>query len=142
MEYVHQLNPDDGATLAPGVSTSFGIAVAGERIHVGMVNKARGTGSKLHQHPNEQFNLVMRGTLMGEINGVEFKAPTGSIIHIPANTPHSIIADPEDEDVIFYVSKDTSAPITHADPIDGKTDGARFESGFEENQEYCINFSE
>ena len=30
MEYVHQLNPDDGATLAPGVSTSFGIAVAGD----------------------------------------------------------------------------------------------------------------
>ena len=63
MEYVHQLNPDEGATLAPGVSTSFGIAVAGERIHVGMVNKARGTGSKLHQHPNEQITQVISGTI-------------------------------------------------------------------------------
>jgi quercetin dioxygenase-like cupin family protein len=130
-KHVHLLNPDDGETLAPGVSTSFGIAVSGERMHVGMVHKARGTGSKLHQHDNEQFNLVMKGTLMGEIDGEAFKCPTGSVVHIPANTPHSIIADPDDEDVIFYVVKDTAAPINQGNPIDGKVDSARYEPGFE-----------
>lgn len=131
MKHVTHLAVDDGETLAPGVSTSRGVAVSGERMHVGLVHKARGTGSKLHRHMNEQFNYVLKGTLMGEIDGEAFRAPAGSVIHIPADTPHSIIADPEDEDVIFYVCKDVAAPINQGIPIDGKADGARYEDGFE-----------
>ena len=34
-----------------------------------------GVQSRMHSHPNEQFNFVLQGTLIGEINGIPFKAP-------------------------------------------------------------------
>lgn len=130
-KYVTNIANADGAVVAPGLSTSFGAAVTGNKMHFGYIHKARGTGSKPHIHKNEQFNYVMQGALMGEIDGAPFRAPPGHVIHIPANTVHSIIADPEeDEDVIFLVCKDTTVGVGEADPADGKRDGARYEEGF------------
>lgn len=129
-KYVTNLEDAEGADVAPGMTTSFGSAVTGARMHVGLIHKARGTGSKLHRHENEQFNFVMRGTLRGEIEGIPFSAPKGHVIHIPAGALHSIIADPDDEDVIFLVCKDTTVGVGDAVPEDGKYDGARYEAGF------------
>lgn len=110
-------------------STSYGSSVTGERMHVGLVHKARGTGSKPHSHPNEQFNFVLRGTLKAYIGGEEYLVPKGCVIHIPANTVHSIVATPE-EDVIFFVCKDTRHTLGNVIPADGKYDGPRYEPGF------------
>jgi quercetin dioxygenase-like cupin family protein len=130
-KHVTNIAEAEGAVVAPGLSTSFGAAVTGEKMHIGYIHKARGTGSKPHIHKNEQFNYVMQGALMGEIAGEPFHAPQGHVIHIPANTVHTIIADPEDnKDVIFIVCKDTTAGVGEADAADGKRDGARYEDGF------------
>ena len=75
--------------------------VEGERIIVGFIYKPKGTVLRSHTHPNEQFNFVVKGTLKGVISGKEFIAPQGSLIFIPANAPHSIVAT-EDEDVISW----------------------------------------
>ncbi|HSF22501.1 MAG TPA: hypothetical protein VLA81_10690, partial [Burkholderiales bacterium] len=48
-----------------GYSTSHGGVVEGERMLVGWIHKERGTGSRMHTHRNEQFNYVVRGTLVG-----------------------------------------------------------------------------
>ena len=47
-----------------GYSTSHGGVVEGARMLFGYIHKPRGTGSRMHSHPNEQFNYVVKGTLM------------------------------------------------------------------------------
>lgn len=82
----------------------------------------------MHTHPNEQFNFVVKGTLKGVINGKEFIAPQGSLIFIPANAPHSIVATKE-EDVIFLALKDLSHSIIGM-AVDGTMSGPHYEPGF------------
>ena len=83
-----------------GYSTSKGGVIEGERMLVGYINKAKGTGSRPHSHPNEQFNYILQGTLDVEIDGQKFLAKAGSVVYVPANMEHSMVALPE-EDVIF-----------------------------------------
>ena len=113
-----------------GYSTSHGGVVEGERILVGYIHKPRGTGSRMHSHLNEQLNYVVRGTLVGSVNGKKVRAPTGTLIYIPANAPHTLVADPKDEDVIFLAIKDLSQGII-GKAIDGTMAGPHYEKGFE-----------
>jgi quercetin dioxygenase-like cupin family protein len=112
-----------------GYSTSHGGVVEGERMLVGWIHKERGTGSRMHTHKNEQFNYVVRGTLVGSVNGKKVKAPAGSLIYIPANAPHTLVADPHDKDVIFIAIKDLSQGII-GKAVDGKMTGPLYRKGF------------
>lgn len=112
-----------------GYSTSHGGVVEGDRMLVGWIHKERGTGSRLHTHKNEQFNYVVRGTLVGSVNGKKIHAPAGTLIYIPANAPHTLVASPEDEDVIFIAIKDLSQGIIGR-AVDGTMAGPHFEKGF------------
>lgn len=128
-QYVYALDKIDQQIVYGEVSKSKGTAASGERMHVGLVHKARGTRSRPHSYPNEQFNFVLQGTLQAEINGKTYLVPKGRVIHIPANKVHSIIATPA-EDVIFYVCKDTRHTLDNVVAADGKYDGPRYEPGF------------
>lgn len=112
-----------------GYSTSHGGVVEGERMLVGWIHKERGTGSRMHTHKNEQFNYVVRGTLVGSVNGKKVRAPAGSLIYIPANAPHTLVADPRDKDVIFIAIKDLSQGIIGR-AVDGTMAGPHYEKGF------------
>lgn len=120
------LDPLEAGT---GYSTSRGGVVEGDRMQVGYILKPKGTGSRLHSHPNEQFNFVLQGTLQGEIDGVAFTAPQGSLIYIPAEAPHTIMAT-QDEDVIFLALKDMSHGIVGT-AVDGTMSGPKYDPGFE-----------
>lgn len=98
---------------------------------VGYIHKARGTGSRMHTHRNEQFNYVVKGTLQGSVNGRRVLAPAGTLIYIPANAPHTLVATP-DEDVIFIAIKDLSHGII-GKAVDGTMTGPRYEKGFAPN---------
>ena len=113
-----------------GYSTSHGGVVEGERMLVGYIHKPRGTGSRMHTHKNEQFNLVVRGTLKGSVNGKRVVAPAGTLIYIPAKAPHTLVAAADDEDVIFIAIKDLSQGII-GKAVDGKMSGPHYERGFE-----------
>jgi len=113
-----------------GYSTSHGGVVEGERMLVGYIHKPRGTGSRMHTHRNEQFNYVVRGTLVGSVNGKRVVAPAGTLIYIPANAPHTLVAAPEDEDVIFLALKDLSQGII-GKAVDGTMSGPVYLKGFE-----------
>jgi len=78
-----------------GYSTSHGPVVEGERIQVGLMRMPRGTGSRPHSHPNEQWIYVMQGTLDTEVAGVKSRATTGSLVYIPSNAVHSAVATPD-----------------------------------------------
>jgi quercetin dioxygenase-like cupin family protein len=112
-----------------GYSTSHGGVVEGERMLVGYIHKERGTGSRMHTHRNEQFNYVVRGTLIGSVNGKKVVAPAGTLIYIPANAPHTLVAAADDEDVIFIAIKDLSQGIIGR-AVDGSMKGPHFEKGF------------
>ena len=113
-----------------GYSTSHGGVVEGERMLVGYIHKPRGTGSRMHTHMNEQFNYVVRGTLVGSVNGKRVVAPAGTLIYIPANAPHTLVASPDDEDVIFLALKDLSQGII-GKAVDGTMSGPLYRKGFE-----------
>lgn len=109
-------------------SSSFGAAIHGKSLQVGLIHKGRGSGSKLHTHPNEQFNLVVEGKLVGEIGGGPLEAPTMSLIHMPPGVQHCTMASSEG-DVRFFVVKDTSHGMA-GPPVDGIEDGPRYLPGF------------
>lgn len=111
-----------------GYSTSHGGVVEGKRMLVGYIHKPRGTGSRMHSHKNEQFNLVVQGTLKGSVNGKRVLAPAGTLIYIPANAPHTLIST-QDEDVIFIAIKDLSHGII-GKAVDGTMTGPHFDAGF------------
>ena len=112
-----------------GYSTSHGGVVDGKRMLVAYIHKERGTGSPMHTHRNEQFNYVVRGTLVGSVNGKKVVAPAGTLIYIPANAPHTLVASADDEDVIFIAIKDLSQGIIGR-AVDGTMRGPHFEKGF------------
>ena len=112
-----------------GYSTSHGGVVEGARMLVGYIHKPRGTGSRMHTHRNEQFNYVVRGTLVGSVNGRKVVAPAGTLIYIPANAPHTLVASADDEDVIFLAIKDLSQGII-GKAVDGTMTGPLYEPGF------------
>ena len=118
----------DCVEAGTGYSTSNGGVVEGERMLVGYIHKPKGTGSRMHSHPNEQLNYVLQGTLQGQINGVDFVAPKGTLIYIPAEAPHYITATQE-EDVIFLALKDLSHGIVGM-AVDGTMSGAHYDPGF------------
>lgn len=120
-----------GDTATTGKSLSIGAVVAGKSLQVSLVHNARGTGSKLHTHPNEQFNYVLQGTLIADIDGQVFRVPVGHIIHIPAGMVHSHVSSPKG-DVLFVAAKDTRHGIV-GPPVDGKHDGPRTLPGFGQN---------
>src|SRR5437870_12223764 len=65
-----------------GYSTSHGPVVEGERIQVGLMRMPRGTGSRPHSHPNEQWIYVMQGPLDPEGAGVQSRATNGPPAYI------------------------------------------------------------
>ena len=120
-----------GETLATGKSTTVGPVLSGTHVHVAWLRKARGTGSKLHTHPNEQFNFVLQGALIADMDGQVFKVLAGHVVHIPAGMVHSHVSSP-DEDVIFIAAKDTRHGIV-GPAVDGKHNGPRTLPGFRNN---------
>ena len=111
-------------------TTSNGTVVRGDKIYVGLVNKPRASGSQPHRHPFEQFNYVLKGKLKAWVGGQEQVVGVGGLIHIPANTLHTIVATP-DEDVVFLMVKEVTPMGTAGIPEDPAVTGPRYEPGFE-----------
>ncbi|MCA3151876.1 MAG: cupin domain-containing protein [Rhodocyclaceae bacterium] len=126
--YLFKMSKLTKVPAGTGYSTSAGGVVEGDRMLVGWIDKPRGTGSRMHTHPNEQFNYVVKGTLKGSVNGKPVVAKAGSMIYIPANAPHTLVSTP-DEDVIFIAIKDLSHGIIGME-VDGTMSGPHYEPGF------------
>ena len=127
-EYYFRIAELEKVDAGTGYSTSHGGVVEGDRMLVGWIHKPRGTGSRMHAHENEQFNYVVQGTLRCEINGVKSLAPAGTLIFVPANAPHTMVATP-DQDVIFIALKDLSQGII-GKAVDGTMSGPHYDPGF------------
>lgn len=64
-------------------------SAVGEFMKVGIVTKPEGTGSPLHEHPNEeQFTLILEGEMHFILGDEDRVVGPGTIVHIPRNTRH------------------------------------------------------
>lgn len=106
-EYVFDLAAVDKIMGGPDYSTANGACVEGDRMIVGLMRMAAGTGAEPHSHPNEQWIYILEGTFRATIGGREVEAPAGSVVYIPADVVHSGQATPE-RDVVFFTVKDAS----------------------------------
>jgi quercetin dioxygenase-like cupin family protein len=117
-----------GPTLQTGKSSTVGAVLSGRFIICTLGRQAAGTGAKAHTHPNEQFNYILQGTQMSDVEGDRVFAPPGSILHTPGSVVHTGLACP-DEDLVFLAVKDTRHGIV-GPPVDGKYDGPNCFPGF------------
>lgn len=128
--YIFDMNELAGMDAGPGYSSAHGPVVEGDRMQVGLINFPRGTGARPHTHPNEQWIYILKGEVRVSVdNQPESCASVGSLIYLPADTVHSMVAL-SGEDVIFFTCKDTSHGI-FGKAIDGEMSGPRFESDSE-----------
>ena len=117
-----------GPSLQTGKSSTVGAVLRGTHIICTLGTQARGTGAKAHTHPNEQFNYILQGTMMSDIEGDRVFARPGSILHTPGSVVHTGLACP-DEDLVFLAIKDTRSGII-GPPVDGRYDGPNCFAGF------------
>ena len=117
-----------GPTLQTGKSSTVGAVLTGDRIISTLGRQAQGTGAKAHTHPNEQFNYILEGTMMADVEGDRVFASAGMILHTPGMAVHTGLACP-DEDLVFLAIKDTRHGIV-GPPVDGKYDGPNCFPGF------------
>lgn len=118
-----------GPTMETGKSSTVGAVLTGEHIAVALAMQAAGSGAKAHTHPNEQFNYILQGVMVTDINDEKQTfGVKGSIVHTPALSVHTGQACP-DEDLYFFAMKDTRHGIT-GPPVDGKYDGPNYLPGF------------
>ena len=117
-----------GPSLQTGKSSTVGAVLAGSRIICTLGRQAAGTGAKAHSHPNEQFNYILQGSMMSDIEGDRVFAGRGTILHTPGSVVHTGLACP-DEDLVFLAIKDTRHGIV-GPPVDGKYDGPNCFPGY------------
>lgn len=132
MKYFFNLEEEEDIAIGPDYSSAHGGWVKGERIQILLYHKDKGTGSRPHRHPNEQFIYILKGRIKARVEDEEKVAQPGEVIHIPPNALHSMVAT-TGGDLVYLVAKDTSFGI-HGIPEDGKKTGAHVEPGFEPNK--------
>lgn len=62
--------------------------LSGERITVARVRFAPGSETEVHSHDNEQFALVISGTMEFTVGGKPVTVREGEVLHLPSNIPH------------------------------------------------------
>jgi len=119
-----ELEPTAASTRKRGeyYTDTRAVVIEGKKIMVGMSHEKAGMGARLHSHPNDQFNFVLKGTLRVQIEGQPDQlVPAGSVVYFPAGVVHASCAT-ADEDVVFYVCKDLAWSLSGI-PVDKKTYG-------------------
>lgn len=106
-EYVFELAKVNRIMGGPDYSSAVGGCVEGDRMIVGLMRMAAGTGAEPHSHPNEQWIYILEGTFNANVSGKEIVAKPGSVVYVPPNAIHSGRATPEC-DVLFFTVKDAS----------------------------------
>ena len=106
-EYLFDLAKVNQILGGPDYSTAAGACVEGDRMIVGLMRMAAGTGAEPRSHPNEQWIYILEGTFQAKIGDKQLEAKPGSVLYVPANVVHSGKATQE-ADVVFFTCKDAS----------------------------------
>ena len=78
-------------SITPKYSSAIGPNIRGEKMEVGLFSYPAGTEGKPHTHPNEQFQIVLKGKAKYFISGDGEKViGPGEVVLIPENTEHGV----------------------------------------------------
>lgn len=87
--------------LAPGISTRI---FAGEHAMLSIVTIAPNTEGQLHQHPEEQWGVLLEGSAVRIQGGEEIPVRKGDFWRTPGGVPHTMRAGPEGAKVLDIFS--------------------------------------
>jgi quercetin dioxygenase-like cupin family protein len=107
MQHYYSTDEMENRLAGEGYSTANGTWVEGERIIFGLITIPAGTRSEPHSHPNEQFSIVLSGSIRVNVEGDEQVLVKDDINYRPADAIHSAEVVGE-EDYVFVTAKDTS----------------------------------
>jgi len=63
--------------------------IEGQNMTVMWTRWEPGASAPVHTHPNEQSGIVLAGTIIFIINGVDYPVSAGEFFYIPPSAPHS-----------------------------------------------------
>lgn len=86
--------------ITPEYSSAVGPNIRGEKIEVGRFFYPKGSEARTHAHPNEQFQIVIRGRARFITGDEEKILGPGDVIHNLPNVEHGILEVLEDLEVI------------------------------------------
>jgi quercetin dioxygenase-like cupin family protein len=89
---VSHLPDEDGLELAPGVAMR---PLFGEKAMLNMVDFEPKAKVPLHSHPHEQLGLVLEGSLVLVIGGLEHRLRPGDAYAIPGGVEHGAWTEDE-----------------------------------------------
>jgi quercetin dioxygenase-like cupin family protein len=90
----------DRSVISPHYSSAEGPTITGGQIEVGRYRFAAGTGSKPHQHPEEQVINVLSGKFRVRIGNEERILGPGEAALVPPNTEHQATAVDSEVEII------------------------------------------
>ncbi len=82
-----ELEPD---TITPSYSLGKGPSIEGEKMAAALIHYPAGSVANPHTHPNEQFQVVMKGKARYRVGDEEKVLGPGEVVLIPANTKHDL----------------------------------------------------
>lgn len=87
--------------LAPGLSTRI---FPGDQAMLSIVTLAPNAKGQLHNHPEEQWGVMLEGSGVRTQGGEEFIVKAGDFWRTPGNLPHTLKAGPEGARVLDVFS--------------------------------------
>jgi quercetin dioxygenase-like cupin family protein len=66
--------------------------IYGEKLTVSRLELGKGCVVPEHAHENEQMSVLLTGRLRFHLSGREVMLEAGSVLHIPSNAPHDVLA--------------------------------------------------
>ncbi len=92
MTQFSRLTPAEGLELAPGVQMA---PLFGDAAMLNLIDLEPGARVTLHSHPHEQLGIVLRGTLVLEVDGKEHRLGPDDAYQLTGDTPHAASAGPD-----------------------------------------------
>lgn len=100
----HNLDDDSGGILrelAPGLTTRI---FSGEHAMLSIVTIAPHASGELHQHPEEQWGVLLEGSAIRVQGDEEIPVRKGDFWRTPGGVPHTMRAGPEGARVLDIFS--------------------------------------
>ena len=89
---LHDMSQGIQRELAAGINTRI---FPGDQAMLSVVRLDPHAEGKLHSHPQEQWGVILEGSIVRVQDGEEFQASAGDFWRTPGGVPHTVRAGPE-----------------------------------------------
>jgi quercetin dioxygenase-like cupin family protein len=107
--HIRTMGLSSTADVAPA-SVPESIVIAGERVQVALVRMNSGAVTDVFSNPGEQFQYILEGELIVDIDGRLVRVPKHHAVHVPARLPCRIFSS-ANAPVLMYSVQDARTPF-------------------------------